>query len=274
MKKTFWYQISILSFAILVLSGLSSCNKEETPDQPQLPPIESMIMDFSDFDQTPSTTKGITTVYDNFINAYVNVAFWTTVSGSAVIIPAVAYHEMLTNSGGADYMGDNIWVWTRTFTHTSQSYTATLTAVRLNNDQFSMVMEIATSEYPDQGVVWFDGVIRYDHTHAIWNFYRYDEGQVKMLEVEWNKNFETGVSDLKYTYVEPGTAEYGSYIIFGIDPAKDYDAYYTISMSENTINIEWDRETKAGRIKNPAYFEDTDWHCWNNMLENIVCPVN
>lgn len=274
MKNTVLYQLRVLFFAILVISGLSSCKKEQTPDQPQLPPIESMIMDFSDFAQNPSTTKGITTDYNNFINAYVNVLFWTTVSGSAVIIPAVAYNEIVTNSGGANYMGDNIWVWTRTFTHIAQSYTATLTAVRLNNDQFSMVMNIALTEHPDQGMVWFDGVVRYDHTHAIWNFYRYDEGQIKMLEAEWNNDFETGVFDLKYTYVEPEQDETESYIIFGINPAEGYDAYYTISMSENTINIEWNSEFKAGRIKNPEYFGDSVWHCWNNTLENIDCPVN
>ena len=72
MKNTVLYQLRVLFFAILVISGLSSCKKEQTPDQPQLPPIESMIMDFSDFAQNPSTTKGITTDYNNFINAYGN----------------------------------------------------------------------------------------------------------------------------------------------------------------------------------------------------------
>lgn len=277
MKNTLLPQLRVLFFGILVISvtsGLSSCKKEKKPDQPQLPPIESMIMDFSDFAQSPSTTKGIPTVYDNFINAYVNVLVWTTASGSAVIIPAFAYNEILTNSGGAGYIGDDTWVWIRKFTFSTQSYVATLTAVRLNNEQFSMEMSIALSTHPDQGVVWFDGVVRYDHTHALWNFYKHDNEQVKVLEVEWNKNYETGVSDLMYTYVEPEQDETGSYITFGINPDNEYDAYYTISMLENIIDIEWSMKLKAGRVKNPLHFKDNDWHCWNNMLENIDCPNN
>ncbi|MFN2379046.1 MAG: hypothetical protein ABR519_02415 [Bacteroidales bacterium] len=272
-KRNYLFQISAIIVAVVLMSGLSSCKKEDKPVQPELPPYESMIMDFSDFDQTPAQGKGIITEHDNFITAYVSVAFWHSITTTTMIIPALAYREMLTNAGDPEYIDDNTWVWTKQFGYQDLSYTATLTAVRLNNEEFSMEMKIASAAYPEQGVVWFDGVIRYDHTHALWNLYKYDEGEVKVIEAEWNKDFETGVSDLKYTYMETGSDEYGSYIIFGLNPALEYDAYYTVSLSSNTVNIEWDTESKAGRIKNPAYFEDNEWHCWNNMLVNIECPV-
>ena len=271
-KMSSTFQISAFIFAVILIAGISSCKKEDKPEQPQLPPYESMIMDFSDFDQTPSSSKAVINEYNNFINAYVSVAFWNSITTSTIIIPALAYSEMLLNSGDPDLIDDNTWVWTKQFGHHDVAYTATLTAIRLNNEEFSMEMKIASAAYPDQGMVWFDGVVRYDHTHALWNLYKFDEGAVKVIEAEWNKDFETGVSDLKYTFVEAGSDEYGSYIISGVNPALEYDAYYTVSLSSNTVNIEWDKESKAGRIKNPAYFEDSEWHCWNNMLVNIECP--
>jgi len=125
---------------------------------------------------------------------------------------------------------------------------------------------------PEEGVRWFDGVVSYDHTSAEWTVYK--EGSLAVLEITWNKDFETGDADLTYTYVEPDQTETGSSIKWEYRPGEMYDAAYTITMSESTTIIEWNISTLEGRVKAPAFFEDEEWRCWDsfaNGLADIDC---
>jgi hypothetical protein len=119
--------------------------------------------------------------------------------------------------------------------------------------------------------LWFDGVVRYDHTHADWNFYK--NGSVKVIEAAWNKDFETGVSDLTYTYVEEGHEQNGSYIMLAYNPEEVYDASYTISLAAGVTDIEWITTTKEGRVKDEVKFGDTDWHCWDSYANGLVDKI-
>ena len=136
-----------------------------------------------------------------------------------------------------------------------------------------MEMVIALSSLPAVKFTYFDGVCRYDHTHSEWNLYKNVEGSsVKVLEVVWDKDFVEGDASLKYTYVEPGMAETNSFILWDYVPTADYDASYNITLSTGVLNIEWDTSTKAGRVNDPVKFEDSLWHCWNDVLVDIDCP--
>lgn len=269
------YLITSRTVVYLLIISLTffntSCKKDKAGEKPELPPEESLFMDFSDFDSRPDQkSKG--TTYNNFVYSYLNVVFWNTVSTASLAVPAIAYGHMLNQN--ARYLGDNVWEWVDYFTYVQTDYVATLTATRLNNEEFSMEMVIAEESNPEAGFKWFEGIVRYDHTSATWDIYKYDGGSpVKILEVDWTRDYEDDTSSLTYIYVEPGQAETGSSINFGIDPSLDYNAWYTISLSTETIEIQWDRATKAGRVRNPDYFSDNNWHCWDAYLADIECPV-
>jgi hypothetical protein len=57
----------------------------------------------------------------------------------------------------------------------------------------------------------------------------------------------------------------------GITADEDYDAYYTVSYSAKDTYIQWNRETKAGRIRDESLFGDDSWHCWDSALMNTDC---
>jgi hypothetical protein len=273
-KSRFKSKLFLFTALIALIMVNTSCDREKLSERPDLPAMETFLMDFSDFENAPQQTKAIGNTYDNFLSGFGYVAFWNTVATITMAVPTAAYFNMLTVSGNPEYLGDSRWQWVKEYTVNQIAYKATLTAERINNSEFSMEMNIALAALPTLGVVWFDGVVSYDHTHAVWNLYKNDAGHVKYLEVEWNKNYETLESDLTYTYVEPGTSENGSYIKMGIVPGADYDAYYTISLVAQLVNIEWDRTSKAGRIMDPVGFEEeiATWHCWNDLLQDIDCP--
>lgn len=271
MKKYLNFK-SLVSIALTLslLLAVTSCDKEPVADRPDLPPVESLVMDFSAFDEQPGAQKAADLSYENFTHAYLSVFFWNLASTITMALPVVAYGYALEQT--PVYMGDNTWEWSFDFPLNGLNYTATLTGARISNEKFSMEMVIALAIAPNQGVKWFDGEVRYDHTHASWKFY--EEGTVVVLEAEWNKDFETEEGDLTYTYVKPDQEETGSYIMLSYMPEEVYDAAYTISLASNETFIEWNLATIEGRVKDLAKFGDTNWHCWESQavgLMNRVC---
>ncbi len=253
----------ISGFAVVLMATLlfplTSCDKEPVEDRPQLPPVESIMMDFSDFDEEPAGSKGSASTYQNFTRAYLTVGFWNLSVSVVSAIPVAAYAHALQQE--ADFMGDNTWEWSYDFTLNNVSYAAILTAHRISNEEFTVDMSIAYSAFPEQSVKWFDGVVRYDHTQADWTFYK--DGSVPVLEIAWNKNFETEAADLTYTYTEADQNETGSYVMWEYIPGADLDAAYTVSMSAGMTHIQWNTLTIQGHIKEPAFFGDDAWHCWD-----------
>lgn len=261
--------ISVFVLIALVLFTVSSCDKEPVENRPELPPVESMVMDFSDFSTQPLGMKS-TSSYVNFVLSYTTLSYWNAAAVLVTALPVVAYTHALAQS--PEYLGDNTWEWSFEFEHNAMGYLATLTGARLNNEEFSMEMVISSASNPEEALKWFDGVVRYDHTKADWTLYK--EGSLAVLEIAWNKDYVTEEADLTYTYVEPDQNETGSYIMWEYRPGEVYDAAYTVSMSEGITLIEWNLSTIEGRVKSLAYFEDEDWHCWDsyaNGLADIAC---
>lgn len=257
----------ILIFSLML--SFTACDKEPVEKRPELPPMESLVMDFSDFADEPGGTKGTLVTYGNFTHSYLTVLFWNVSSAVSLGLPVAAYGHALQQEPG--YLGDYTWEWSYDFKFEGMDYRAILTGTRINNEEFSMEMVIALAILPDEKVKWFDAVVRYDHTHALWNLYKEDEK--KMIEAEWNKNFETEAGDLRYSYVEADQEETGSFIKIQYKPGEVYDAAYTISLSTGTTLIEWNTESKEGRVKDPLKFGDSEWHCWDSKNKGLADKV-
>jgi len=262
--------LAVVVLATIVMLTVCSCDSEPIDERPDLPPVESMMMDFSDFSQQPAGRKATSNTYQNFLYSYISVGFWNVAVTLTSALPVAAYAHALQQT--PEYLGDNTWEWSFDFELNSLSYSAILTAARISNEEFSVDMVIALALTPEQGVKWFDGMVRYDHTSADWTFYK--DGTISVLEVGWNKDFESEAADLTYTYTEPDMAESGSYIMWEYIPEAVYDAAYTISMAAGTTSIEWNITSIEGRVMAPVHFGDETWHCWDshaNGLGDMVC---
>jgi hypothetical protein len=257
---------AVAALAVTLIFTATSCDKEPVNKRPELPPVETMIMDFSDFTTQPAGTKGTDFPSENFIYSYLTVGYWSVSAVVITALPVAAYTNALTQT--PEYLGDNTWEWSFEFPLNNLNYLATLTGTRINNEEFSVEMIIAQALLPNEGVKWFDGMVRYDHTSADWTFYK--EGTIAVLEIEWNKDFVTEAADLTYTYTEPEQAETGSYIKWAYSPGDLFDAAYTVSMSEGMTNIEWNVSTIEGRVKAPAHFGDDSWHCWDSYTNGLA----
>ena len=152
----------------------------------------------------------------------------------------------------------------------AETFKARLVTTRISNEEYTAVMFITkVGSYED--FKWYEGTLRYDRTHAEWTMYHSPQENVEWLSIEWNKDWELEVSDITYTIVKPGDQEYGSYITFGITDWDVYDCFYAISHSQKATFIEWNRTTGEGRVKDEVNFGDADWHCWNELYQDIDC---
>jgi hypothetical protein len=269
MKKILNIRVwSAMALALTVLFATTSCESEPKGDRPELPPAELLFMSYADYEEEPGVSKGTAATYENFHHAFATLLFWHTNSSITLTmaLPIAAYGYAIQQE--AEYMGDNTWEWSYEIDWFGTDYIVTLTTERINNEEFSILMDIALADLPTLGLKWFDGVVRYDHTHATWTVYK--EGTIAVVDAELNMNYETDAGSLKYTYVEPDMEETESYILYEYDPEAVWDASYTVSLSAGMTEIEWDIVTKEGHVKDVVYFGDADWHCWDSLVNGLV----
>ncbi len=268
-------------FTLLMLASLvlvyTSCEKDKTPDAPLLPPQEAFAMDFSDFNdekyadgKKAMSVEGSLMSYTHYAHAFLTVAGWNTMATLTIAVPVISYAAVLNTE--PVYLGDNKWEWTSSVEAEPATYTARLTAERISNEEFKAEMYITKEAVMGfENFKWFEGTVRYDRTHASWTLYESPANPIELLNIEWNKDWEKEVSDISYTNVKEGGTELGSYIMFEIVDETPYNARYTISHTQNTVLIEWNRETKAGRISDPGKFGDDAWYCWDDSFQDVVC---
>ena len=259
-------EFAVVAFVMTVLLGTVSCDKEPVADRPELPPMESLMMDFSDFSSSVADKKASIESHVNFNHAFASLAFWSGATTLTMALPVAAYGYALQQT--PVYQGDHIWEWSFEFTWNTVNYKATLTGTRISNEEFTMEMVIGLAAFPDQGVLWFDGTVRYDHTHATWTIY--SEGTVAVLEIEWYKDFVLGDGSLQYTYTMPEEEETGSYLLYEYAPLELYDASFTVSLAAGTTLVQWDTDSKAGQVQDEVTFGDAYWHCWDSLANNLV----
>ena len=261
--------ISVLLVALLLITS-NSCKKDDKDEVPELPPQEAFLMDFSDFEiaDIPGNIKALTSS-NNFAYAVSNVVVWNLIATALVAVPCIAYAEAFKHE--AVYLGENSWQWLYSVTANQSTYTAKLISKRISNEEFTLKMLVSKSGdggYED--FKWFEGTVRYDHTAANWTLYSSPEVTSPVMTIDWIMDWEEDLYSIKYTCVQTGN-DYGSYIEHGVTDNSPFNAYYNISTTEGTVKIEWNTTTKAGHVKSQEHFGDSDWHCWNENLMDVVC---
>ncbi len=265
----------VLFAAVLIFS--TSCKKEEDPGEaPELPPESTMVSDFSDFDDGKANLKSLDSsstdsTKDNWSYSALNVGVWQTILTVTLIVPVAAFQEAFNHDPTWDSQNKE-WIWSYDYQTLGGTYTASLHG-RVGTNTIKWEMYVSKSgSYSD--FLWYEGISQTDKSSGVWTLYKSPDNQVEFLDIEWNR-YSDGTADIKYTNVEDGAEGEGGYIFYGTtlqDP--DYDAFYDIynAKEDATVNIKWHRDVKAGKVKSEHHFGDTDWHCWNEDLEDAVCP--
>jgi len=259
---------------------LAACSEEDSNDTspPELPPLESLLMDFDAFpaqpDEQPAAKLNNRAIINcdasYFSYAACNVGAWNFLITVGLAIPVASFAESFNHS--PVLQSDGTWIWNYNVIVGNTQYTANLHGKIVDADvNWNMYISKA-GEYTDFN--WYSGVSHLSGSHGSWTLKSDPDNPSPLLQIDWNYDKATDTGDLKYTNVVPDGPENGGYIFYGSDTTVDYDAFYDIynKGADDLIEIEWNREVFDGRVKNLNHFGNLDWHYWDSSLQDVVSP--
>lgn len=265
-----------LSLIVMVLfMGTTSCTKDEDTAEsnpaPEIPPSSTFAMDFTDFSNIDTTAYKNSQTYNNWGWAALNVGVWNAILTLTFAIPVASFYESF-NHQGIWNPSEGKWIWSYNFMAGGVAHLAQLKA-SLVTEGVKWEMYISkTNAFTD--FLWYHGISNLTNTEGEWHLNENPNTPGEIILIEWHRNTLNNEADIKYTNVKTGAPENGGYIFYGINTSIPYDAYYHIygASADNLLTMEWSRTNKNGHLSDELHFGDTDWHCWDEMLLDIVCP--
>lgn len=254
---------------LLVFLSLSitmvSCKKNK--DAPAIPDADTFEMNFNDFQE--DNQKSADSTLANWGHAVTNVAVWNVILTINLAVPVASFKEAMNHDAQWHNNGD-YWSWEYDVTVGLGTYTAELRAMD-DGDFVNWEMYISL-QGGFQDFLWYTGRSRKDGASGTWSLNQSNAIPTPFIDISWNNTSATK-KDIQYTNVIPNAPGNGGYILYGIDGENDLDAFYNIynAENENLIEIEWDRQSKNGRVKNEVHFNDAEWHCWDTVLQDTDC---
>lgn len=280
--KTLSRSILILLFASHLLT-FTACQKDDDKKAPELPPSNSMIMDFGFTATQKSEPVEQRQIINHYAIAALQVNYWSTVAALHTAIPAAAFEKAFENNPVWDD-ALRVWVWSYSTQVANDVYQSRLTG-KIEADSLKWEMYLSkVGNASMQNHLWFEGKSHSRQTGGWWMLnHPKIEGTVQMqpaIKINWAKTSEK-VFSLRYTlvaekvfnptgnYYETNRAK-GSFIEYGKVEDTLFDAYYILNSTESNerFNILWNTSTRAGKVEKAGTTES--W-CWNQNLVNSVC---
>jgi hypothetical protein len=271
--------------SIVISLGLFSGCKKDKGNPPVLPPAESMIIDFSNFETKKKSSvfsvdnKGVDDI--NWAFAATVAGVWNTIIRTTLAVPVAAFKLAIDTD--PVYLDDNTWQWNYdasiTMGQISTTYKARLTGqIRSNDVLWKMyIAREGTGAYPE--FTWFEGTSNLDGKSGQWILNHSSQFPDPMLRIDWTRN-STDIATIKYTYIRElnneGTTDpfRNSSIEYGLT-ANPLNAYYKIhyfnGIQFSDVDVEWNTTGHNGKVKAPLFFPTSNWYCWDGNLVDITC---
>ena len=270
----------IKTLPVLFLLGLIvlivSCEDDKTTnpqdEAPTIPPQSSMVINFDEFPDTSSLSKidfSLATKRNWGWAAY-NVSVWNSVLTLTLAIPVAAFVEAFNHQ--PVQQPDGSWLWQYSVAVGEALFTAKLFGKGVTEGvEWKMLL---TKEGTFTDFEWFTGFSNLPATEGNWTLNKDPNTPTAFLYIEWHRNTTEGTADVKYTNIIPAAPENGSYIFYGKTNEIPHNRFYQIfgSQENRMIDIKWNYEQRFGRVKDPIYFENENWNCWDDKLDDITCP--
>jgi hypothetical protein len=287
----------LLAIAVVMIlaSGCQPRVEEEPEVPPEIPPISTFVMDFDDFNAEGaayflpdsremvalpgSLISGGGSLYPsgeyaigqraNWGFAALNVGIWSVIIVVGLVIPVAAFVESFHHS--PEQQPDYTWIWMYDVEIEGVIHTAELHGKYIDNGVRWDMYVSKQNEYTD--FQWYYGESDLPATEGFWILKKSPDDPSDLLRIDWRRDLADGSHDLKYTNIVPNGPENGGYIFHGVTSGDDYDRFYEIynKGKDHYTYIEWNYESKDGRVKDSNFFKDDYWHCWDGQYFNSEC---
>ena len=262
-------------FVLGIIVLIVSCEDDKTTnpqDQaPTIPPQTSMIINFDEFPDT-SSIGGMdyqVVAKRNWSWAAGHIAVWNSVLTLTLAIPVAAFVEAFNHQ--PIKQSDGSWLWQYNITVQEALYTAKLNGKTVAEGVEWKMLLTKEGDYTD--FEWFTGFSNLPASEGTWMLNKDPNSPSAFLSIEWKRNTQEETADVKYTLLSPALPQDGSYIFYGKTNEVPLNRFYQIFKAEsnNVIDIKWSYESYFGQVKDSIYFEDTNWHCWDDRLDDTDC---
>lgn len=272
------YRILALAVApTMALPWPTGCTGPTTPDPdnmpPEIPPMGTFVIDFGDFQGggggADSARIAQSIPGGDWLFAAANVGVWNTVLTVTLAVPVAAFVESFNHE--PTLQNDGSWAWSYDVLVGVVLYSARLEG-RITGANVEWKMFLSQSgEFTD--VLWFTGESNLVTTSGNWILNRDPDNLEPFIRIDWTVDADDEIGDVRYTNIVPDSQDNGAFIFVGTTTDAEFDVFYEIfnASANNTTFIEWNRESRAGRVMDEGQYSDTEWHCWDDMLQNTEC---
>jgi hypothetical protein len=272
--------LNILLIPALICGLLTGCKKDKE-DPPALPPVESIEIDFSNFEPGKKSgeivlPKGIES--SNWEFAAEVASIFRGLIFTTLAVPVLSFH--LAANQNPEYLDNKMWQWNYETDVFTDTYKARLTGqIRADDVEWKMYItkEGGTGAFPE--FLWFTGTSKLDGKSGQWKLNHSPQFKEPVLQIDWTRT-GTSIGTVRYTYVRALNNDRvadpfkTSFIEYGRQ-AGAFDAYYEIyyynGADFSDMKVEWSTTGHNGRVMCEDFFADTEWHCWNAQYANIDC---
>jgi len=268
----------LVAMTIAIAALLSaSCEKENHAPVP--PAAETLAVDFSSF-QAPATKADAPSDLDEFFTFASTqvVANWLTIFQDIINIPVEAYKQLIISSVPVE--SGKGWTWTVAYTDgLNQTYKVVLYGEDKGKKCNWEVRVSKDGIFGYEDFAWVTGWSTKDGHEGQWNVKVNPLDTDVLVTIDWKASDEK-VETVKITYaldhlclgINPFfNSSYVVYSASATDEAYDSSltAYYNqMNLGFWQVDIEWNSENGAGRVRCQDQYNDTDWHCWNACHED------
>lgn len=278
MKHKPYYKMKQFLAILLGFLILTSCeNKDLARTAPEIPPVETMVIDFgnmTDLNKSAATTK------INWGYSALNVGIWSAIIGTTFAVPVAAFKAAFGQQ--PTVVSDLIWQWEYSVDGFTSEYHARLVGELESASKIKWEMFISkTGINSFDEFLWFEGTSNIDGKSGQWILYHSAVFPEKTIQIDWTRE-DNEVGQIQYTYVRERNDQrqadkfQGSTLTYGLQ-VNEFDAFVNIHSYDTESNgfadtyIEWSRSSYNGHVKSEHFFNDTNWHCWDSQGNDISC---
>jgi hypothetical protein len=268
--RTLAYVLLALAISLLSMGGCGNAS-----EAPTIPPVETFVIPFGDFQSTGAeSVVSFASNQSNWNFAAFSVGVWSALITVGLAVPVAAFRASFGST--PLQQDDGSWVWSYSVNVGSSTYTATLhaqfaTEVLPQGVHWSMNIS-KEGEY--EGFLWYYGESDLPLTQGFWILRQSPADPTNLLQIDWSRNISAETYAVRYTNIVPDGPENGGYIDTQYTAGVPYDHIWDIynKGQDNHTYIQWSKPTGEGRVQDSNNFGDDDWHCWDTTRTNVTCP--
>jgi hypothetical protein len=263
--RTLVHLLFVMAIVVLAIGGCG-----DAAGAPTIPPEETFVISFEDFEEADGLTTLTTGNQSNWSYAAGVVAVWSFIIKAGLAVPVAAFRASFHNI--PLQLDDGSWLWDYSVNVGGSIYTAELHAQFIPEGVHWAMNISKEGEYED--FLWYYGECDLPATEGFWILKKSPAEPTDLVQIDWSRNISAGTHAVTYTNIDLDGSGYGGYIDTQYTDDVPYNHIWDIynKGQDNHTYIEWSSTTREGRVRDLGEFEDYDWHCWDGDRLNVACP--